>query len=351
VLYTGIPIFYHEDIYSFRIDKNMKYVYGFKKQNLIENLHYCLNDIMITDTYSKPYVNIELDYYNDYYIPMFYQNLYGKLLFSKNMQSNLLQNINMNKDYLTKEKYNLNIFAIYFPQFHRIKENDRGMYKNYTDFNNMDRINDRILLEKKIKTPLLGRYDLLAEENILQTHIDILQKYDLRGFAVYHYWFDKNLISDNNNIMKHVEKKFLNIENNNSFNYFFIWANENWNENLINLNEINEDNWQKHLNELIVHFNNNNYLKINNKPVFYILHYWLFDEHILLQMINFFNKKLMENNFDGIHIGLCLNFDNPIYKTIDCDYYINAPAWKNANKFGILSEENNETIIYNYGKK
>ena len=347
VLYTGLPIFYYEDVYNFRIDKNnMKYVYNYSsKDDIIAKFIHCIDSITINNFDSKEYVYLNLDYYNDYYIPTLYRNLYGKLMNSNNLIRNQLHN-SFKKMITNKNK--LNIFAIYFPQFHRIKENDIGMYKNYTDFTNMNKIKDSILTEKNIKTPLFGEYDLLADEDIIQNQIDIATRYNLKGFAVYHYWFDTNLIGSNNNIMKHAENKFLNIKNDN-FSYFFIWANEKWNDNLFNINEINKDNWQKHLDELIIHFNNKNYLKIDNKPVFYILHYWLFDEYILSEMLAYFNTKLIENNFSGIHIGLCLNFDIPLYKTINCDYYINTPAWKNANKFGIIKTENNECIVdYKY---
>lgn len=350
VLYTGLPIFYYEDVYNFRIDKNkIKYVYSYScKSDIIEKFIHCIDSLTINTVDNKEYTCLNLDYYNDYYIPNLYRNLYGKLLNSKNLIIKPLNNSDNSIKKQPKDKNELNIFAIYFPQFHRIKENDISMYKNYTDFTNMDKINDSILKEKNIKTPLFGQYDLLADEDIIQNQIEIATRYNLKGFAVYHYWFDTNLLGSNNNIMGNVETQFLNIKND-DFSYFFIWANEKWNNNLFNLNEISKENWQKHFNELLIHFNNKNYLKIDNKPVFYILHYWLFDEHILSEMISYFNTKLIENNFAGIYIGLCLNFDIPLYKTINCDYYINTPAWKNANKFGMINTENNECIVnYEY---
>ncbi len=346
VFYTGLPIFCYYNVYNFRINSlinkdNIYYYYS--KVDIVSNFMVCLNDLMTNISNVKNFSDVILNYTDDYYVPMFYENLYGKIIENARLENIVYPSLNTTDSKST----NLNIFAIYFPQFHRIKENDINHYKNYTDFNNMKKIPAKSISSLNIKTPLFGNYDLLAEENILDLQIKTAKNYNIKGFGVYHYWFDINTQTENNCVMKHVSDKFLNI--NDDFNYFFIWANEKWNDEMYNLNIINKELWNNHFNYLLTHFKNKNYLKINDRPVFYILHYWLFNEEILIEMINFFNNKLSDHGFSGIHLGMCLNFDIPVYKNIVCDYYINTPAWKKANKFGLIFRSDKEcTVDYNH---
>jgi hypothetical protein len=91
---------------------------------------------------------------------------------------------------------------------------------------------------------------------------------------------------------------------------FFIWANEDWtgnialstnNSNRI-INEYNEENFIKNAENLIKYFEHDNYLKIENKPVFFIYH-----SHLISNIDDFYNilnKICIENNFDGVHLVL-----------------------------------------------
>jgi hypothetical protein len=203
------------------------------------------------------------------------------------------------------------------------------------------------LVANQILTPnsiLYDYYDLYIGNQIINKQIDIATKFGLQGFAIYHYWFDTNKISpSNNNIMEKVTEKFLGVSNE-EFNFFLIWANENWSSDLSNDYSINMTNWQKHFDNLLKYFKDKNYYKINNKPVFFILHYHLWEKNILEKMIGFFDKKSQEYGFDGLYISVIIGFDLPIYNFIN-SYYVNLPAWKNATIFGSTSHENDSTII------
>jgi hypothetical protein len=100
---------------------------------------------------------------------------------------------------------------------------------------------------------------------------------------------------------------------------------------------------------LLKYFKDKKYYKINNKPVFYILHYWLYNYDILIELMNYFNRLAIRNGFSGIYYGFCLNYDSPKYQICD-SYYINVPAWKSSKIFGSTNSNIENTNLIDYTK-
>jgi hypothetical protein len=257
--------------------------------------------------------------------PIIYFNLFWDDYFLTN--KNIIQQNNMDIF-----KNNLNIFPIYFPQFHTIQENNISFYEDYSDIKNLMILKDNNNIDF-FESPNLEVYNLkhtneydLTNLDIVQKQIDIIKLYNFTGFALYYYWFDINTITNKNHIMKEcVDIFFQNKINLNGRKIFFIWANENWSGNPAfgNLNhKIENDykNFDKNIEYLIEYFKNPNYYKENNKPVFYIYHPWFIEEEKLQEFKNKLNFLCVKNGFDGVKIYLN-NFNNTY---IDYDnFYIN----------------------------
>ena len=89
---------------------------------------------------------------------------------------------------------------------------------------------------------------------------------------------------------------------------FFIWANEPWSHNAafgVSNDKIETDyskieTFDEIMNNLLLYFKHDNYLKIDNKPVLSIHHPWYIGENIDT-CFDIFNKKCIENNYNGIH--------------------------------------------------
>jgi hypothetical protein len=91
---------------------------------------------------------------------------------------------------------------------------------------------------------------------------------------------------------------------------FFIWANEDWtNNNAFGTsskykiaNTYNEIEFKKNAQNLIKFFKHKNYLKIENKPVFFVYH------NFLIKNIEGFytalNTLCLDNGFNGVHLVL-----------------------------------------------
>ena len=213
-------------------------------------------------------------------------------------------------------------FCIYFPQFHKLKENDINFYNDYTDIKNLiliqnnNQTNDTSFFKDLPDITYLNiesanDYNLL-NDNIIDKQVQIINNYNFDGFATYYYWFTINTITASNLIMFEPIIKLLNRKT-----IFFIWANENWsdnpafsqnNENII-INDYNDI--EKHCDMLVSYFKHKNYFKICNKPVFYIHHPWFIPADKINTFYNYLNNLCIQSGFDGIFLKInSMNFNS-----------------------------------------
>jgi hypothetical protein len=250
--------------------------------------------------------------------------------------------------------HNIKPYFIYFPQFHKMPENDCLFYNGFNDMKNLELYNSQASVP--LETPLLeylkidnyNKYDL-TNKNILQKQIDLIEYYGFEGIAMYYYWFSKNNISKNKMVMKKVVDLFFSSEiNNKNRKMFFIWANEDWTSNpafgisanykIINMYD--EDSFKQNALNLIPYFKHANYLKIDNKPVFFVYHNYLLENIDLFYEI--LDRVCVKNGFDGVH--LVLNSFDSTSKTRFTKCYINFNYKKHASRF--IDTNNQLTIDY-----
>lgn len=192
-------------------------------------------------------------------------------------------------------------FAVYFPQFHRLKENDLNYYLGMTDTLNLHHYNQT---HPRLNEPLLmpARMYNATHLPLLQEHVQLAQTHGLKGFAVYYYWFTTNDITHKHTIMEKCYNLLFQLD----FPVFFIWANEDWSNNpAFNVsktitNTYDEKSFQKNINHLMRYFRHRNYYKRNNRPVFYLHHPGYMttplQELLMLKM----DEACVMNGFDGI---------------------------------------------------
>ena len=318
---TNLPILYYK--------KDINCVVKSRLQMYINAIPFSLNNIydyhqldkLIKQNFKTTFFTIKPILY--------YSPFWNNLFINQCNKYNVLNKVPNNNF-----KYNITPYFIYFPQYHEMEENNRLFYKKFTDINNLDKFkktyNDLDLYTPSLKELNLNNttdYDL-KNVNLIQNPIDIINEYGFNGFAIYYYWFTKNSITNKNELMEEViDNFFKDSVNLYDKKVFFIWANEDWTNNAafgngksnINIiNEYNSNSFIKNINYLMKYFLHPNYLKINNKPVFFIYHPWL------ISNIDLFHKVLDNycklNNFSGIH--LVLNSFNQTYKNYK-NFYIN----------------------------
>jgi hypothetical protein len=302
--------------------------------------------IPISDHYFKVCEN-EYEYNNNEILLIQFENMLSYIIDNNNTFTNEQKELNYKTklfyDYLFDKKIDLSIihnyikpFAIYFPQFHKIKENDINYYENMNDMMNLNKYltetnNEEGLLKPNVKNYEINdicEYDLTNYE-IIKKQIEIAKYHGMYGFGIYYYWFSENEITNDNVIMDSCYNNFFR-EVFNDFKVFFIWANEDWSNNPAfnskkNIKNVyNENSFIKNIELLVIYFKHNNYYKINNSPVFYIHHPWLISEDQLKLFFELINKECKKNNLNDVI--LFLNSSEKIYNNFK--NYIVHPNYK-----------------------
>ena len=326
-LLSGLPLLYNN-------------VGAFKERIPKDNPKYIINNNNENEFYNYKMLEINFNKFINYI-------KHNDILINneKTFRINNTELINkIKKNKLKKNK--LKKYAIYFPQFHKIKENDINFYEGYTDIlnlKNLDVVRKETPNKNILNLKTIENYDLVNNNELISRQIDLLEKYDIDGFAMYYYWFSENTITNKNKIMYNIHKKMLS-SNLKGKKIFFVWANENWSDNPafgssnnIIKNSYDKESFIKHANDLINSFKHDNYLKINNKPVFYIHHPWVIDKESLTFFINTLSNTCKNNGFSGVDIKL-----NNMNKDYSSDSYEFHPNYK---KTKTIKNINGKTIL------
>lgn len=271
-----------------------------------------------------------------------------------------LPNFNLKSNTLFDNIFNVSIkkikkikkYAVYFPQFHEFKENNILFYKGFTDIVNLYKLNNNTKETPNLN--LLGLkeftgYDIVKHNPLMDNQFNLLDTYNIDGFAVYYYWFNINTITDNKKIMYDAIHKLLNSCKHGK-KIFYIWANESWSDNdafgLCNeFIQNTYNNFQDLCDDLIKDFKHINYLKINNKPVFYIHHPWLITSDKLDIFKTLINSECIKNGFSGIIFKLnSMNESETLIKARKNDYYDFHPNYKKT----VSNKYIDEQIIMDY---
>lgn len=195
------------------------------------------------------------------------------------------------------------VLAIYLPQFHVIPENDEWWGNGFTEWTNVKRGRPFYRGHYQPRVPLNDDYYDLSDLKVLERHIKIARKAGIYGFCFYHYYF---------NGRKLLEKPIENYrdKSNLKFPYCLIWANQSWTRTwyrstangntLLQQTYGQKDDWEKHFNYLLTFFEDERYIKVNNRPVYII--YIPQDIDCRNKMFKLWDKMAKEHGFDGIYL-------------------------------------------------
>jgi Glycosyltransferase WbsX len=200
------------------------------------------------------------------------------------MWINVIKHLNGN--YILLDKSNIidflkiKINAIYFPQFHEIEENNQFWGNGFTEWTLLEPYKKSISVQIDEKTNEnlqilkphndIGYYDL-SNIDTMKKQIKIANEYNISGFIIYHYWFNKNKI-----LMQKPLEYFLNNDLN--INFCISWANETWSKRwdgsdkeVLIKQEYSENEYIEHINYLMQFFKKDNYIKNDDSEcIFYI---------------------------------------------------------------------------------
>lgn len=239
------------------------------------------------------------------------------------------------------------IIAMYLPQFHRTKENDKWWGDGYTDWVAVQRSKPLYKGHQQPRVPLDNHYYDLSNKEEIKKQADLAKKYGVYGFGIYHYWFSSNQVL--------LDKPALLIRENRNIdiNYFFMWDNGSWKRTWSNVKFSNswaplydkenkgpeilaelvygdEKEWKKHFDYLLPFFKDDRYIKVNDKPLFGIFNQNN-NSDTLKKIFSFWNKCAIKEGFSGICILGKTNVEKVNISDYQFDYEPSTHGWNGKN--------------------
>lgn len=162
------------------------------------------------------------------------------------------------------------LIAINLPQYHPIPENDEWWGKGFTEWTNVTKAKPLFKNHYQPHLPAdLGFYDLRLPE-ARQAQAELAKAYGIYGFMYYHYWFKGR------RLLEAPVNGILNTKQPN-FPFCLCWANETWSRRWIGeekevliKQEYSDDDDRQHAIWLVRAFEDQRYIRINNRPIFTI---------------------------------------------------------------------------------
>jgi hypothetical protein len=198
-------------------------------------------------------------------------------------------------------KINMKIIPLYLPQFHQIPENDEWWGEGFTEWTNVKGAKQLFEGHYQPRVPLNKNYYDLTNIEVLRWQADLAKEYGIYGFCFYHYSFNnKRLLEEPMELL--LANPDINLK------YCISWANHNWEDGwrasagmektLIGHDFDNEDDWVEHFNYLLPFFQDERYMKEENKPLLTIYIPNIIGK--LNKMLDLWNRMAIEAGFSGI---------------------------------------------------
>jgi hypothetical protein len=204
----------------------------------------------------------------------------------------------------------MKILALNLPQYHEIKENNEWWGKGFTDWTNVRKAQPVYPGHIQPITPLNNNYYDLSKRDAVVNQAIMAHENGVSGFVYFHYWYNgRKLLETPCEVL--LESPEAPIE------YCFCWANHPWTrswdgkEHQILLQQTygGKDDWENHLRYLLNFFKDERYIKVHNKPMFFV--YAMQNIPNYNSMIEYWNKRLIEEGYAGIYLVEYISTKNP----------------------------------------
>lgn len=217
---------------------------------------------------------------------------------------------------MKKNDQKTKVIAMYLPQYHEIPENNEWWGKGFTEWTNVKKAEPLFKGHYQPRVPMNDNYYDLSNPSIMQEQMKLARENGVDGFCIYHYWFKGKKLLE-----KPVEQllKADTVE----LPFCLCWANEPWTRTwdgiegsknvLIDQDYGNISDWKKHYQYLADFFKKDEYIKIDNKPVFVIYKETYIDNCKI--MLEYWNYFAMEDGFNGLFI-VCTRREDVFAKQI-----------------------------------
>ena len=201
------------------------------------------------------------------------------------------------------------LIAFYLPQFYPTDLNNKWWGPGYTEWRSVTQARPLFKGHYQPHEPAdLGYYDLRLPE-IREQQAQLAKDAGIEGFCYWHYWMGDGRIL--------LDRPFKEVLESGRPDYPFClgwanhnWTNKNWTKQSVFLKEENlvevkysEKDYVDHFNYVLPAFQDKRYIRVDDKPVFYIWNTTGFPD--LNRFINLWQKLANDNGLKGIYfVGL-----------------------------------------------
>lgn len=203
------------------------------------------------------------------------------------------------------------LVALYFPQFHRIPENDQWWGEGFTDWTNVKKAEPQFPGHYQPRVPKDDRYYDLSQLETIKWQVELAKSHGLYGFCHYHYWFEgKQLLETPTNLM--LANKDV------DFPFCLAWANETWSrrwdgreQDILQAQTHRPDPaaWEKHFEYLYRAWSDPRAIRIDDKPVFMIYRPHLVTK--LGEMLVYWTRRAKEQGLPGLFFVAMKQYEYP----------------------------------------
>ena len=219
--------------------------------------------------------------------------------------------ISLFEDNIDYSNYSSDIktIALFLPQFHPIKENDKFWGKGFTEWTNVKKAKPLFICHHQPRIPgdeinYLGYYEL-TNIDVLIKQIKLAKSHGIYGFGIYYYWFSGKILLD-----KPLNLLLMNKDIH--FHFLLIWANENWtrrwdgrDKDILIKQEYKKEDPEKFINDIKKYLIDKRYIKFDNKPILGI--YEPYQITNLNKTIRTWRQKAREYGIGELFIIVTLN--------------------------------------------
>ena len=214
------------------------------------------------------------------------------------------------------------VIAFYLPQYHPIPENDAVWGKGFTEWTNVAKA--KPLFKGHIQPHIpadLGFYDLRLPI-IREQQAEMAHDAGIEGFMYWHYWFGNGRML--------LERPFEEVLSSGKPDFPFClgWANHSWTtktwhganglnlhlgtEYIAKMEYLGKQDYKAHFNYCLPAFKDKRYIRVDDKPLFYI---WAPNDHPEMELfIDYWQELALQNGLKGIHFVANVNSREGGYK-------------------------------------
>jgi hypothetical protein len=203
------------------------------------------------------------------------------------------------------------LVAFYFPQFHRIPENDAWWGEGFTDWTKVREARPQFAGHNQPRIPLGGRYYDQSRKETLAWQIDLARRHGVHGFCHYHYWFDgKQLLEKPTDIV--LESPELDLP------FCLAWANETWSRrwdgrdhHVLQLQTHRPDKalWMRHFEYLFRAWSDPRAIRVDGRPVFLVYRAHLVQR--IGEMFDLWREEALRRGLPGLFFAAMKPFEFP----------------------------------------